>query len=291
MLPNFICPGASKSATTWLYSILTQHPEVYLNKEVKELNFFTMDYEKGIKKYERFFTGYKNEKIVGDISCIYFIDSRVPKRIYDTLGSDIKFIFQVRHPVKRAFSQYQMAARKNKEPLSFEEAISKSDEDRRKQSAERFSHPYAMDYLGESFYGEALERYLEYFPMSNIKIVVFEEMIADPENAMKDIFSFLGIDADAEINLDVNKNKPKLITKNVRLAAFIHKMMEKSTGLTHFMRKLPVSQSVKDKLMGKKEIDYKDDMNEETKIRLFDYYKDDIVKLGKLTSRNYDLWK
>jgi hypothetical protein len=39
MFPNFLCIGAQKSGTTWLYENLKQHPEVWLTP-VKEIHFF-----------------------------------------------------------------------------------------------------------------------------------------------------------------------------------------------------------------------------------------------------------
>lgn len=38
-LPDFLCIGAQKSATTWLYKMLAQHPDVWMSP-VKELHFF-----------------------------------------------------------------------------------------------------------------------------------------------------------------------------------------------------------------------------------------------------------
>ncbi len=37
-LPDFICAGAQKCGTTWLYVQLSQHPQVFMPG--KELNFF-----------------------------------------------------------------------------------------------------------------------------------------------------------------------------------------------------------------------------------------------------------
>ena len=38
-LPDFLCIGAQKSGTTWLYHNLKQHPQVWL-PPVKELHYF-----------------------------------------------------------------------------------------------------------------------------------------------------------------------------------------------------------------------------------------------------------
>jgi hypothetical protein len=56
MLPNLICPGAAKSATTTLFDILKNHPEIFL-PNLKETNFFAYDhlYRFGLKCYEKEF--------------------------------------------------------------------------------------------------------------------------------------------------------------------------------------------------------------------------------------------
>ena len=40
MLPNFMCIGAQKSGTTWLYQNIRFHPEIWL-PPVKELDYFS----------------------------------------------------------------------------------------------------------------------------------------------------------------------------------------------------------------------------------------------------------
>ena len=101
MLPNFICPGAQKSATTTLYEILKQHPDIYLPYK-KELRFFSGDYwDRGIDWYEQQYEDYDGEKIVGDISPNYMRKQKIAERIYTTLGPDIKLLFMLRNPADR----------------------------------------------------------------------------------------------------------------------------------------------------------------------------------------------
>ena len=39
--PYFICAGAQKSGTTWLYAQVSSHPQVFMRE--KELNYFYRD--------------------------------------------------------------------------------------------------------------------------------------------------------------------------------------------------------------------------------------------------------
>ena len=71
-LPTFLCIGAMKSATTWLYEILRRHPEIYLNPHIKELNFFNRHYNRGIKWYERFGEKLEKEMLNSSVRTKYF---------------------------------------------------------------------------------------------------------------------------------------------------------------------------------------------------------------------------
>ncbi len=52
-LPNFLCIGAQKAGTTWLYEMLVQNPAIWL-PPVKELHFFDkMDASKAAKEKRR----------------------------------------------------------------------------------------------------------------------------------------------------------------------------------------------------------------------------------------------
>ena len=46
-LPTFICVGAQRAGTTWLYHCLKEHPEIYM-PEHKELRFFNYNYDNGM---------------------------------------------------------------------------------------------------------------------------------------------------------------------------------------------------------------------------------------------------
>lgn len=75
---------------------------------IKELHFFDNEekYLKGISWYEKeFFSEVKGEKVIRDITPIYMYLDYIPQRIYNALGENIKFIFMLRNPIDRAYSQ------------------------------------------------------------------------------------------------------------------------------------------------------------------------------------------
>ena len=118
MLPNFLCVGAQKAGSSSLYKLLKSHPEIYIS-EKNELHFFNVEenYKKGLQHYENFCEkGYKNQKLIGEFTPDYLQYSFVPSRIKNDLG-DVKIIIILRHPVDRAYSQFNFHKMLNHEKI------------------------------------------------------------------------------------------------------------------------------------------------------------------------------
>jgi len=111
MLPNFIGIGAPRSGSTWLHESLRAHPNVYLPRQRKELNFFNQNYSGGIDWYEKYFPpdhASNRSRAVGEISPIYMSEDNVPKRL-KKMGTVRNLIAILRNPVDRLYSQYGQA--------------------------------------------------------------------------------------------------------------------------------------------------------------------------------------
>ena len=94
MKPTIIGIGAQKCASTWIYDILADHPEVTLSKK-KELDFFSYHYENGYSWYEQQFQEKANTLMAIEISPSYFNEASVPERII-TYSKDIRIILSLR---------------------------------------------------------------------------------------------------------------------------------------------------------------------------------------------------
>jgi hypothetical protein len=214
MLPNFICPGAARSATTNLYYLLIQHPRIYL-PTIKETRFFTQDYEKGLDWYEgKYYADVKDETAIGDISPVYAVDERCPERIRQALGEDVKFIFMLRNPVERAYSHYCMLRNHQFEDLPFAEAIDRDEPSRIAKSLEYYHHPYGFQYLKESSYLLSIRRYQQYFAPDRFQFILFEEFVQDVEAQLRVILDFLGVPGDYPFELNVYRNQRTVSTSS-----------------------------------------------------------------------------
>lgn len=228
-MPDFIIGGAMKCATTTLHGILAAHPSVFIpNGEIKYFdlddieshpaNFvysherwvfptYHMPGEKVSEWYLSHFSPASPTQLVGEDSPSYLCSSKAPPRIAQALPH-VKMIFLLRDPVDRAYSQYWHQVRTGRAFYNFEDTIQYS----------------PGNLIKKGFYLEQLRHFLTYFPSSQIKVVLFERLIKEPNTTVADICDFLGIDA-AQIatNLSTHNNRgrtprrlyPKLITNYV----------------------------------------------------------------------------
>lgn len=197
VIPNFICPGAQKAGTTSLYQILRRHPDIFLPVAQKEIHYFDRDinFERGLTWYAQHYLPVQNEKIIGDISPDYMLFEYVAPRILDSLGAEVKILFLLRHPVDRAYSQYNyhrfFQVEKNH---SFAEALKNDADSVPTRFGSWHTPPY---YVFKSRYCAQISRFLQVFSKQSIHVAVFEDLFGTDERrakqATRDIFTFLGV--------------------------------------------------------------------------------------------------
>ena len=292
--PNFIIIGAMKAATTSLYTYLKQHPDVFMTN-IKEPMFFnnfkTVDNyilkgRKGnkistLKEYYALFDNAKNEIAIGEASPAYIYNENCATLIKEILP-EVKIIAILRQPVKRAYSNYLHAKRADREPInSFIDAIN-SEEERIKKNWNPLYH-----YKEQGFYFRQLSRYFKEFKKEQIKVILFQDIINDPQKITKEVFEFLGVDS--SFTPDTSK-KANVAGKPKGVAGWIIMKLRKNNLIPNieFSKYLPdfiVSYILK-KIYSKPEMIDKKTINRLTK----KYYKEDIKKLEKLIERNLSNW-
>lgn len=193
--PNFFIVGAQKAGTTSLYEYLANVPGIYMSR-IKEPHYFASNaMKRSIFKYEvheKYYTGlFRNARdklAVGEASTSYLWDVEAPIRIHQCI-EDAKIIIILRNPIERAFSQYLMDVRLGwQNSKSFYEAI-QNDYHQPK------IFPSSRLYVEAGLYYQQVKRYLDTFGNENVKIIFFEEFIKKPEQEVKGVLKFLGIDS------------------------------------------------------------------------------------------------
>ena len=108
MLPNWLHIGGAKCASSWLWRVCIEHPEICVPTEHRpdqpdNVNFFTVHYHRGLDWYEQtYFDGYGGEPVVGEFSNSYYRHPPALDRIKQHL-LNVKLTLTIRHPVERAF--------------------------------------------------------------------------------------------------------------------------------------------------------------------------------------------
>ena len=99
----------------------------------------------------------------------------------------VRLIAILRQPVERAFSAYLMFSREGFEPArSFEEAL----ETERIDGPADGIPPY---FHGARRYSDLLSLYLDAFPREQVKVCVYDDLVADAPAFVRSIFEFLGV--------------------------------------------------------------------------------------------------
>jgi hypothetical protein len=174
----FLGIGGQKCASTWLYDILLDHPQVRVSQR-KEIDFFSYHYERGYQWYERHFQLNSEGYLCGEISPSYLIAGDVPQRVHAYMP-EAKILVSLRDPVERAISNHRHEVRIGSfdgRDLSFEAGLRNN-----------------PSYVEQSRYGTHLQRWLKYFDPSAVLIVFQEDIIDDPIGVAQQVYRFLDID-------------------------------------------------------------------------------------------------
>jgi len=175
---NFIGIGAQKSATSWVYACLYEHPEICA--PIKEIHFFSRSrFEKGKEWYESHFNKCDSGKKKGEFSTSYLYSTEAPLRIKEYYP-DTKIIAILRNPITRAYSQYRNSI--------------KSGEITEAESFDSYAQR-EVSVLEQGKYAEQLARYYALFKKEQILVLIQEDIDANPLAFMKRIYTFIGVDS------------------------------------------------------------------------------------------------
>lgn len=180
---DFAMIGASKCGGSWLYGLLSQHPGVFIPNEQ---NFFTTNRHRGVASYNKLYARQPAGVRLGDYSSSFLLDDGLPAALAARFPG-IKAIMLCRHPVERAFSQYLMDLRHGAidKSVSFEAAL---------------ASPPQHSYYDFGLYAKHARRWREHLGEDNVRVVLFDDLTADPHATVAGIFEFLDVDPSVEID-------------------------------------------------------------------------------------------
>ncbi len=295
-IPNFFVIGAPKAGTTSLCEYLKGHPKIFFSS-VKEPHFFDTDMAKSFKlsqpTYLSLFSAATPDihQAVGEGSTGYLFSKVAVSNILQ-FNTEAKFIVMLRNPLNLAPAWHSEMFFEGVEEVSdFEEAWNLEPERRLgRKIPVNCGEPKKLLYSEWAKLGDQMERLYVAAPRSKVKVVLFEDFLADTKAVYNDVLSFLGVSPDGRDHFEVhNENKvPKNPALQRRLAGFInqYRRVRSLTGL-----KLNLGSGLSDKLLRFNSYSTsRKPVSKTMQEKMAEFFCEDIVKLGKLLDRDLSPW-
>jgi Sulfotransferase family len=242
--PDFLCVGAQKGGTSWLYQQLEAHPDFWM-PPFKELHYLDQlnrtkrfyaprcrdqcdtSFLENIKSmaersyldldsYGRLFQ-HKRTRVSGDISPAYStLNDEIIERVANHFPN-LKVVFLARDPVDRAWSQLSMGVR-----LGMMNRFDATDPE---EVIRNLLHPGV---LVRSYPSKIVARWKRYVRPENFRVYFFDDLKESPAELRRSILRFLGGDPEKPSgglrpheNSDAGRDKLRLTAKvRDRMAQF-----------------------------------------------------------------------
>lgn len=193
-LADFLIIGAPRSGTTWLYKVLSHHPDIRLATPIApEPKFFLVDeeYRKGIGHYAKLFVNAPDDAVVGEKSTNYLESATAAQRAGRDVP-DAKIIVMLREPAERAFSNWRWSRSNGLEDESFKDALEREPVRESSYPARlRYARPFS--YASRGRYAQLLGPWLDTFGRQQMLVEDFYQIAADPAGLLNRVHTFLGV--------------------------------------------------------------------------------------------------
>jgi hypothetical protein len=289
-LPNFVVIGAAKAGTTALYWYLAEHPEVFMSP-VKETNYFAygLDAEgrllygdpdvhrfpvKSLSEYEQLFAGADDAVAVGEASPIYLECPQAANRIRELLPES-RLICGLRHPIDRAYSDYQMYLRRRGRRLEPARDLT---------ATSAWARPDSR-WMRIGRYHEQLKRYFDAFPRDQLHVFLFDDLKRSPLHTVQNVYGFLGVDPAFTPDFNAPHNIGGLpesrLLEGFLTSGAIRSVVEPwiPTGAANWIRRLRM-----------KNMQQAPPLPAELRKELSSHFQEDIRRTAELIGRSLEHW-
>lgn len=174
--PDFVGVGVQKAGTSWWYSLIAEHPDVYHHEPFhKERHFFDRLFiaepsSSEVNAYHRWFPRPQG-RLTGEWTPDYLHQQWVAPLLH-AAAPDTKLLVLLRDPVERF----------------------RSGLDHYRERGERLTPMLANDAFVRGLYGAQLIRLERIHPRHRILVLQYEACVDNPRRYLADTFSFLGLD-------------------------------------------------------------------------------------------------
>lgn len=273
-IPRLFHIGMPKSGSSFLYTLLKQHPRICLGK-VQKINFYGHNFIRGREWYRDLFDFNGSDCVPVDTSPKLFLHGAEAARRIKQAVSEPKFLLIVRNPIKYVYSHYRMhfnngfflkksgdLFRKNP---SFNEII------------EKFPQ-----YLERGKYFENFRIWLKYHDLSRFQVVVFENFVREPQIYMDRIYDFFQLD---RIEIKPVREASKNVAMKSPFFYKIKRSFVRHEKLKNLLKEFHYLDRAFDMLFSRQSR-----LPDEYRSILSEFYRRDIAELSKLTDLDLNFW-
>ena len=250
MLPNFVHIGCAKCASTWLWYVYQEHPEVYVPASRDNVNFFVADYHRGLDWYEQtYFADWNGEKAVGETTNSYMVFEPAIGRIARDLPG-LKLTATVRNPIDRAFLSWVHMNKRRWRPdqrMEFERVL------------DPHGHGLFRLWVMPSLYSLHFKRVFQHVPPERVRIAFYEDLVDDPARFLREFFEYLEVDPDFQPSI----------------------LHERVNPVSHYPT--PETPQPEDRILA-------EGISEEVRQALRKLFQEDIEALQEITGRDLSHW-
>jgi hypothetical protein len=301
---DFFIIGAQKAGSTALVEFLRCHPDVFL-PAVKELHYFVREefYRQGVAYLNPLYPTGGTSLLGGadvDVMCSRLAAARIQEH-----NPSIRLLGVLRNPVDRAYSAYWFARRLGFEDApTFEEGLAREAEragssEARKAARAGRPPPIGLSilmYVGYGQYAAHLAAYSERFPREQLRIVLHEDLADRPQETLADVFDWLGLPY-PQGSIDTNR---RVNVAGMPRSMFLQRALrsDDSPPKRWFRRLVPhglrhmIHQRVRRPLLTKNIRPQRyPPMNDDTRVRLVEYFAPHNARLSALLGRDLSHWR
>jgi hypothetical protein len=272
MKPTFLFVGPDKTGSSWMHFILEAHPECFVPK-AKDIYYFDRFYDRGFEWYLKHFDpAPANATAIGELSHDYLFSEPAATRIRQDLP-EVKILICLRNPVDRSLSQYQYMRRGGEVGASFDEAVDR--------------YPKIVE---NSLYLRWVKLYLDMFGPDQVKILVFDDLMADPVSFGRDMLRFLDVDPDVDLPFDTVVRQAAM-ARSARLSRSLKWGAEaaRALGVPNL-----VGRAKSSRLAGLAYRDVREGeavtLSDQQRRSLWERFESELAELSELAGRDLELW-
>jgi hypothetical protein len=292
--PDLFIVGAFKAGTTAMYEYLRVHPQVFMSVP-KEPMYFGDDLTPRYRRmsedeYLALFKDAKQDQRAGEASPWYLYSKDAPREILDFAPS-AQAIVLLRNPVDVMYAQHsQLVFNRREDIADFGEALA-AENDRlagRRVPADAL-RPEALYYRRSVRFADQLRHWFDVFGRDRMRLVVFDDLVADPRGVYRGTVEFLGVDPSYEVDLSVyNPNKRAR-------SGFVQRMIfappRPLRSLFGKLRSNPLAHRLRDRMVAANSKQAaRAQMDPKLRSQLTEEFAPQVAELGELIGRDLSAW-